>query len=180
MLFQSNVNEFARAIYEIATEKNSAELFHGQILLIQETFLQYHDFYQIYINSGCDRNIKKNIIKDVFKDSLDIDLLNFLLYLTDQKLSHTITSIISKTLKLLENELNVLNVKIFTPFELEDSTIKLILDRVYKKTNKKPIPITIIDPNLIGGIRLQFDSKLFDNTIATKLKTIQQNIRRGK
>ncbi|MGL4951398.1 MAG: ATP synthase F1 subunit delta [Mycoplasma sp.] len=180
MHFQSNANEYARAIYEIAVEKNSIQLFHKQILVIQKNFFQHNNFYQLFTNSTCQCEIKKDVIKNIYGEYLDIDLLNFLYYLIDQRKTILILSIIVKSLKFLENELNVLNIKIFTPFEIDDETINIISQKISEKTLKETVATTIIDPNLIGGIRVQYDSKLLDNSISTKLNTIKQNMKRGK
>ncbi|MGL4948635.1 MAG: ATP synthase F1 subunit delta [Mycoplasma sp.] len=180
MHFQNNANEYARAIYEIASEKKMTEIFYDQFLLLQKTFLQYHDFYQIFTNLSCDKNIKKDMVKNIYTNVIDSDILNFLLYLIDQKETSIISSIITKTIKFLEKELNVLNVRIFTPFELNNEQIHRITEKISNTKKQIPVATVIIDPNLIGGIRLQYDSKLLDNSISTKLNTIRQNIKRGK
>ena len=82
-------------------------------------------------------------------------------------------------LKALEEELGIVSLKIYSAFPLTPSQVTKITSAI--KNNPQLLPSNfkelrsqcVVDPNLIGGIKVEINSKVIDNTIFEKLRQLQ-------
>jgi len=71
------------------------------------------------------------------------------------------------------NELKkLIRVKIATPYELKNKTIEELKEIILKKTGRKAILDSEINKDLIGGLQLQLEDKVFDYSIKGMLEKI--------
>lgn len=80
------------------------------------------------------------------------------------------------TLKNIDHRRNQSFIKIDTAFELDESTINLIVKTLKNKLKRKIDYAVIINPKLIGGIKIRIDDKEIDGTIEGKLKNMKKDI----
>lgn len=66
-----------------------------------------------------------------------------------------------------------IEITIYSAFEIKKADSDKIVELVSKKYNFTPYPINIkIDKELIGGVKIVFDSKVIDGSIKAKLDSI--------
>ncbi|WGS64107.1 ATP synthase F1 subunit delta [Marinitoga aeolica] len=71
------------------------------------------------------------------------------------------------------NELKkLIKVKMITPYELKNKTIEELKEIIFKKTGRKAILDSEIKEDLIGGMQLQLEDKVFDYSIKGMLEKI--------
>ncbi|GAB6188549.1 hypothetical protein JCM30566_02880 [Marinitoga arctica] len=71
------------------------------------------------------------------------------------------------------NELKkLIKVKMLTPYELKEKSIEELKEIILKKTGRKAILDTEIKKDLIGGLQLQLEDKVFDYSIKGMLEKI--------
>ena len=61
--------------------------------------------------------------------------------------------------------------------ELTETQKAALLDKLEKMSGKKVEMICLVNPALIGGVRLDFEGKRYDGTAAERLKTLRSIIR---
>ncbi|MDE6289167.1 MAG: F0F1 ATP synthase subunit delta [Ureaplasma sp.] len=67
-----------------------------------------------------------------------------------------------------------IEITIYSAFEMKKTDSDKIIELVSKKYNFTPYPINIkVDPELIGGVKVVFDSKVIDGSIKFKLDSIK-------
>ena len=67
-----------------------------------------------------------------------------------------------------------IEITIYSAFEMKKTDSDKIIELVSKKYNFTPYPINIkVDPELIGGVKVVFDSKVIDGSIKSKLDSIK-------
>ena len=65
-------------------------------------------------------------------------------------------------------------ITIYSAFEIKKNDSNKIIELVSKKYNFTPYPINIkVDPELIGGVKVVFDSKVIDGSNKSKLDGIK-------
>lgn len=69
---------------------------------------------------------------------------------------------------------NMGRIFITTATNVDESYLQKIVAGFEKKTNQKLIKEHIVDPTIIGGVRIQLGSQLYDDTIRTKLQKVMR------
>ncbi|GBU10867.1 hypothetical protein AwErysi_04830 [Erysipelotrichaceae bacterium] len=86
--------------------------------------------------------------------------------------------LLSKITKAYEEiyfeENNIERIYITTATEVGEAYLQKLVDIFEKRTKQKLMREHNIDRNIIGGVRIQIGSSLFDDTISTKLKRVMR------
>lgn len=71
-----------------------------------------------------------------------------------------------------------IKLEIITAKSLDDKYIKQIAEVLAQKYNFIPSPIiNFIDPDVVGGVKVIFDSKVIDGTLKGKLDNIKNSLK---
>lgn len=116
-------------------------------------------------------------LKNVFNYDKTVNLLAIMI---KANVSYMLNKILSFLLKLLEERLGIVELKIYSTFELSDLQIEQIEDAI--KNNKDLLPNNFkefkttkeIDASLIGGIKVIINSKVIDNSLIQKLRSAKE------
>ncbi len=126
--------QYANALSQLAIEtKTSEELINNSKELLG-LLDEDKDFVQFYNSKNVDGNDKKEVIKKVFNKKINDYLVNLLLYLVDNADEKLLENILIKFNENLNDSTGVIEVKIFTPFELKKEDVTSILNKIEKKT----------------------------------------------
>lgn len=116
---------------------------------------------------------KKNVIKSVFTDKVDISTLKFLLVLCDRGRISYVESIIDKALELAYKAASIETVKVISSTAFTSAQQEALVAKLKKMTGAEQIRLDITtNPNLIGGFVVQIGSKIIDTSIQGQLKQL--------
>lgn len=174
------ISQYASAIYDLASETKNSKVFRNDLVELNLAFKQNQEFFDIYTSNNVDANEKKKLVIQIFKGKIDEYILNLLLYVIDSNDEKKIIPIIEKAISFLDEQLDIINVKVYSPFEIKKEYLDKLSEKIKIKTNKQPIMNVIIDPSLLGGIKVDYSNILIDNSIKNKLDQIRKNIRKGR
>ncbi|MBO6021474.1 F0F1 ATP synthase subunit delta [bacterium] len=116
-------------------------------------------------------------LKNVFNYDKTVNLLAIMI---KANISYMLNKTFSFLLKLLEERLGIVELKIYSTFVLSDLQTKQIEDAI--KNNKDLLPNNFkefkttkeIDVSLIGGIKVIINSKVIDNSLIQKLRSTKE------
>ncbi|MBO6042018.1 F0F1 ATP synthase subunit delta [bacterium] len=116
-------------------------------------------------------------LKNVFNYDKTVNLLAIMI---KANISYMLNKTFSFLLKLLEERLGIVELKIYSTFVLTDLQTKQIEDAI--KNNKDLLPNNFkefkttkeIDVSLIGGIKVIINSKVIDNSLIQKLRSTKE------
>jgi F-type H+-transporting ATPase subunit delta len=170
---RNNINEeYALAFSILGIEENKTQKFYNELINLKVIFKENNELMKLLNNDYLDIKEKENIINDIFANDFDLLITNFLKLLVKNKLIREVVSIFELTIKRLSVTLNILEVIIETPFVLSQEQILNIENKVQNKTKSKVISKVIINKDLIGGIKIKFDSFVIDGSIKNKLEKL--------
>lgn len=120
---------------------------------------------------------KKEVIKKlVAKHNAPQELENLFLLM----LKHRRTTLIPQVLYYLyQHYLKVNNIEpmtISSSHKLNDDELKTIVQKLEQQTQKKILPTTHIETNLIAGVRAQSNETLWEQSIAQQLRVLEQTM----
>lgn len=166
--------EYAKAIYEIASEENKINLILDCFNAVVKTMKD--DFMNIMASPYIDKSQKKDIVSKVYK-SLDKTFINFLYVLIDHNRFIKFKEIYEQYNEIFLTNKNIVEIQIVSAKELTKSQIKNLEDSLKLKFVNKKLEIeNIVDPNIIGGIQVLSNGESVDLSLKTALAKIKESL----
>lgn len=167
---------YADALFQLAEEKNNSEKIQNELHTVQQVFQHNKKLIMILNHPRVNKDEKMNIIDDAFK-GLNKEIVNVIKLLVERHRINSIVSVI-KHYNHLYNEANgialatVYSVRPLTEVETTE------LEASFKKQfDKSSITINnIVDPTVIGGMKIRIGNTIYDGSISGKLHRIKNNL----
>jgi F-type H+-transporting ATPase subunit delta len=87
-----------------------------------------------------------------------------------------LTSLYNDFIDIADEALGQANATVYTPFALNEKEEREIAEGFGRLTGKKIRIETVIDPSLLGGIKVRIGDRLYDGSLAGKLARLQKNL----
>lgn len=180
MINNTLARRYAKALVQIGTEGGLIDRFREELTAIDRVFSVNTDLKAVFANPAYTSDQKKGIMKDLIAKTECSDLVgNFLLLLVDKNRVAFLDQIVHTYETLADEQSGILRPIIKTAFALDDSQVVAIKSALEKKTGKKIIPQVSVDQSLLGGVVTQIGDTVFDSSVKTQLKRIQDILQKG-
>lgn len=173
-------SSYSLVLFEYAKSENAIKQYFEQAKWLLNVLTAQKHYFHIFLSDyNVSKNRRKQIINLVVDKKINKKFKYFLYTVIDFNRTKLLIKIIQKFLDLCGKDLHILNVRVYSPFELNDN-----LDNKLKKSLEKYFQTKVsieyhIDPNLIGGIKIETDYGSIDNTYKGKLKNLREALTRA-
>jgi len=169
-------NEYAKAIYELAHENNKIKVFSDCFMAVSQTALSNKDFMEIMVSPIINKKEKKEVIKKVYS-SLDEDFINFLYVIIDHNRFSIFEEIYDAYESLILTDKNIVKATVFSAKELNANQTKEVIKALEVRYSGKKIEAEyIINPELIGGIRVLVNNESVDLSLKASLDKLKESL----
>jgi F-type H+-transporting ATPase subunit delta len=105
------------------------------------------------------------------------DLLSrFVRLLADHQRLSELPSIADHFQQLLDDELGRVRITVGSASPLEPQQHDSIVSAFSKLTGKRVMPHTLVDPNLLGGVAVEVQGKVYDGSVRTQLERLAKQL----
>ena len=130
-----------------------------------------------FIQSKKISNDKKfDILKQVFKDSINATLIEVLSLLSGPDSIKVLNSINKSFMDRYKKENNILDVKVVVAKKLDSSQTEIIESSLSKSFGKNVALSVEIDEKIIGGLKLRVEDTYLDGSIINQLQRLQTEL----
>ncbi len=144
--------------------------------LVQDMLTKNPELKEVLQNPTVSLEQKLDIIEEIFKKNISLEVLNYLKILTEKKHISEIPTII----EIIKNTIDEINgikaVTIISAIKLTNEYKEKIIKILETKFEKKIKPNWQIDENIITGLVIKIDDDVIDTSIRTKLDKIKGNL----
>lgn len=168
-------NRYAKSILDLGIEQNSLDDIYKDMVLLQEA-LSNRDF-KLFVKSPIIKGSKKqSVFKALFGDSLSNTTNLFFNLLAKKGRESELPEIATSFLHLYKKYKKVSEIKLTTAKALSESALNTIKAALLQSdaTDQKVEITTEVNPDLIGGFVIEMEDKLYDASIAHKLRGIRK------
>ncbi|MBW2503222.1 MAG: F0F1 ATP synthase subunit delta [Deltaproteobacteria bacterium] len=171
---------YAKALVELGVEKKSVDRYGDELAMITEVFAQQPLISQLLESPTLDMNKKEAMLADL-SDTLDLceGVRKFLGLLLSKGRLCFIKQIEEKYQRLADELSGILSAQITSAIELDDVNQQAIASSLEKQTGKQVAVNVKVDPELIGGLKAEIGGRLFDGSLKTQLKRIEESLTKG-
>lgn len=167
---------YAEALFQLAEQSENVDSIESQLLIVKEVFQQNQDFNGFLEHPGFDALKKKEII-DLAFDDFAKEVRNILKLLIDRHNADAVPEIVDQFIAFANESKGVAVATVYTVRALSDEEKQQLQVVFTKKLAVKTLEINnVIDPSVMGGIKLKVGNTIYDGSVKGKLERIERNI----
>lgn len=170
---------YASALFSLAKEENEVETYLQEIGGVTEILTSDKEIKEVFSSYSLDKEKLDNLLDKTFKNLESPSLLPFLKLLLNKHLLGYLNEINDSFASLANEYLGVKEGIIYSTSNLSNEEIKEIEKILAKKLDAKVFLKNKIDPNIIGGVKVAIDGKIFDGSVEMKLERLRHKLLKG-
>ncbi|RAS73066.1 F0F1 ATP synthase subunit delta [Priestia endophytica] len=164
------------ALFQLAKEQHILDEASKQLEIIKNVFNENPQFLEILTHPKIDRQKKKALMEETFSTCLP-PVQHALLLLLDRHRIAIVTEVIDHFLALYDEEKSVAKALVYSAKALSEDEKSSLSNTFSKKVNKKSLHIeNIVDPSLIGGVKLRIGNRIYDGSVKGRLERVRSTL----
>jgi len=168
---------YGEALFQVAIEQDKLDSFMEEIITIQQILKENPDFFALMNHPRISKDEKKDVIKNVFVNSVDKEIIGLFDLIITKDRYHEIDSILSYFIEKAKLEKGIGTAIITSAVELQEEQKQQISKKLLDTTMYETMEMKyIIDKNLIGGLIIRINDRVVDSSIKTKLENMKKEL----
>jgi len=163
---------YANALFDVSQEKSIdfSESLESILSVIS------NKEFEVYLrNPSSNKKFANNLIFDIVGE-VNTELKIFVQILTENSRLFVLNEIYQQYKNLMNFSNGIKKVTIVTTFKLEDKDLKNLIKKLEAKYETKFEPEIIIDPYLIGGVRIEIDDQVLDGSVRSRIDRLKSSL----
>ena len=174
----TNITAYSKALFELAQEENKTETFVEYAkeileLINEEKLVEYLSDPYIEIQD------KEKMLEEAFGKEGNF-FAKWILLIVEAKAVRKLTLALNKFISMVNESNGVVEGVAYTTTKLDAASIKKIEEAISKAQDKKVSLNNKIDNQLLGGVRVEVEDQVYDNSIKRKLKELTFELLKGE
>lgn len=171
-------HRYATALFELAQEKHLVDTWQGQMEGVKSVFAQNKDYISFFGHYRIANQAKKEVLRNVFQDKVDKDVLNFLLLLVDKKRIKQILGIATSFHSICNASKNVKEGYVYSVKTLAQHDKASIEAAVGEKLGCRVDLVNRIDRTLISGVKVIVEDQVIDGSLRYRMSSLKSELLR--
>lgn len=164
---------YALALYQVAEEKGKVEEYLDDLREIVEIIKKNDEFQLLIRHPQINTSRKKKLFLNIFKGTIDEELLSFLLILVEKDRILYLEEKLREMEKIHLERNNTLIANIKTVIPLSEYQRSVLQGKLERKYDKKIIMDEQIDKSILGGVYVRVGNDVIDGTVKSKLQEMK-------
>ena len=164
---------YGEALYDLAGSEGLSEVILKELTVLSQSFATEPDFIRLLGTPSISKQERCQILDDSFRGKVHPYVLSFLKILTEKGYMRHFGDCCEAYRALYNRDNGILPVNAITAVALSNSQRQRLSEKLAAITGKKIELNNRIDPNCLGGIRLDYDGNRLDDTVEHRLNAIR-------
>lgn len=167
---------YAEALFQIGLEKSTLDKLEEDLSLVSEVLTNNKEINTFLLHPKVDGKQKEKLITESFK-GLHTDVVNTIKLLVERHRTMLIPSIVDAFIKKMNNAKGKEVATVYSVRELKADEKQNLQVAFAKRLGKNTLEFKdIVDPSLIGGIKIRVGNTIYDGSVSGKLTRIERQI----
>ena len=164
---------YGEALYSLAREESLEKLIKEQLAVLEESFRQEPGFLKLLRSPNLSKQERCRVIDECFQGKCHIYVINFLKILTEKGYIGHFSPCCDAFRNLYNQDHGILPVTAVTAVALTKAQAERLTGKLSQLTGKTIELTNRIDPSCLGGMRLDYDGKRLDDTVAHRMDSLR-------
>jgi ATP synthase F1 delta subunit len=166
---------YSRALFEVAKEHDVLDRVHDELGQFADALSEDRDLQVFLFSPYFSSEEKKDGVRRIVTDA-DERLLNFLELLAERHRMPVLFRIRRSFDAMWAEENRLLPVTVTSAVELDEGLVAEIGRRIQEQTGRRVELSSTIDPDVLGGLRVQVGNMVLDATVRNRLERIRKQV----
>lgn len=163
---------YAQALFDLAIENKILEEVEKDMLLVKSVLDESRELRKVLANPVLDDHKKIKVLDSLFENKTQPLTQKFLRLITRKGREGVIVHICKAFDEIYKDYKNIMPVKLTTAAEIDEKVKNDILDKLAEITAKKLEVTELVDTELIGGFKLDFEDYQYNNSVKVQLQRL--------
>ena len=168
--------EYGDGLFELAEEEGAAEQIYEESRAMRRILLENPSYISLLNSRALPKEEKEEMLTRCFQGRVHPYLYNFVRLMNDRGYCAFLTGSFARYEERYLDANGYVKVRVYTAKALSDVEKSRIEQALSKKTGKKPLADYNVDPSLVGGIRVETDELLLENSVKRHLKELRAHL----
>ena len=166
---------YAKAILDIASDKNVADIVGADMNIIASTIKGNAELSNFIQNPTLKVDVKESAMIAVFTDVNDVTKKLFRL-LKENKRFEILGEIATEYTKLFDEQSGIQVAQVTTAVKMDVALQAQVLAKIGTLTTKNVTIETIVDPSIIGGFVLRIGDQQYNASVSNRLQILKREL----
>jgi F-type H+-transporting ATPase subunit delta len=168
---------YGEALYSLAREEGLCETVLQQLKVLDGCFTAQPDFIRLLGAPNLPKAERCQILDDSFRGKVAPYVLNFLKILTEKGYMRYFSDCVKAYRELYNRDNGILPVTAVTAVPMTEKQEQALTMKLQQITGKRIELVAKLDPNVLGGMRLDYDGKRVDDTVAHRMDAVRNMLK---
>src|SRR5699024_967034 len=166
---------YADALYTLAKEQETLDEVIQDISVVKIVFENNPNLSNVLEHPNISNQDKETIIESAFAD-VSKDVVHTIRLLVERKRTDLIIPMIDLVKEQFDSQSGLARIDVTTTKSLTESQTKRVIETFKKRLNKTEIILNeIIEPSVIGGIKIRYGNRVYDGTVKNNLNRLERS-----
>ncbi|WP_031406663.1 F0F1 ATP synthase subunit delta [Geobacillus vulcani] len=167
---------YASALFQIALEQGQLDRMEEDIRAVRQALAENGEFLSLLSYPKLSLDQKKALIREAFA-GVSNPVQNTLLLLLERHRFGLVPELAEQFLALVDDARGIAKAVAYSARPLTDEELRALSDVFAQKVGKQTLEIeNIIDPELIGGVKLRIGNRIYDGSVSGQLERIRRQL----
>ena len=169
---------YGEALYDLARSEGLSEAISGELTVLRESFRQEPDFLRLLGAPNLSKQERCQILDDCFRGRVAPYTLNFLKILTEKGYIRHFSHCCDAYMSRYYEDNGILPVTAITAVPMTEAQTEKLRQKLRAITGKDILLHSRVEPGTLGGVRLDYDGRQLDDTVAHRLQNIRDLLKK--
>jgi F-type H+-transporting ATPase subunit delta len=166
---------YSRALFEVAKQHGVLDRVHDELGQFADTLDEDRNLQVFLFSPYFSSEEKKNGVGRIVTDA-DERLVNFLELLAERHRMPVLFRVRRAFDAMWAEENRLLPVTVTSAVELDEGLVEDIGDRIEEQTGRRVELSSSVDPDVLGGLKLQVGNMVLDATVRNRLEQLRKQV----
>ena len=169
---------YGEALYELAKSEGLSKAISGELTVLRESFQQEPDFIRLLGAPNLTKQERCQILDNSFRGKISPYVLNFMKILTEKGYIRHFSHCCDAYMERYYQDNDILPVDAITAVPMTDEQFRKLREKLASVTGKEILLHCRVEPGTLGGVRLDYDGRRLDDTVANRFQSIRDLLKK--
>ena len=168
---------YGQALYGLAKDEDLSDIILQQLSALEQSFQAEPQFLRLLSAPNVPVEERCGILDQCFRGNVHQYVLNFLKILTEKGVAKAFSDCVRAYREQYNVDHHILPVTAVTAVALSQEQIARLAEKLSAITGKNAQIANRVDPDCLGGVRLDYDGKRVDGSVASRLDSVRKMLK---
>ena len=169
-------NVYSEALFSLAKEEDRIEELQKELKILCELVGENPQFLEFLVTPKISKEEKRSFVDTVLGGKFSQEIVNLTKVLIDKKRTNEILDIVEVFDKTVLSHHDLIAAAAYSAVPLSAPELEALKAKLTQLTGKQVSLENIIDPSVIGGIRLKVGDRVIDGSLKRRLEDLKDNL----